>query len=239
MKQYSKKNILYLHLKAKIIQVLRHIPITKWWAKGLSYGKQRILTVENGRRKLIQMIQSGQPFMAARFGTSEGCFLYNYLYKQIIGGRYSQKAMNDICNCSGFFPQMIDKLEEWANKELEACPLLDILGVMNFVGEEWIVRQFCPKAILMPSGGLSSTANGWAYSLEGMKVLVIHPFSETIISQYNNHREAIFPGTNALPKFDLQCIKAVQTIADQTDERFSNWFEALDYMSEEVSKKRF
>ena len=75
--------------------------------------------------------------------------------------------------------------------------------------------------------------------MEGKKVLVVHPFTDTIKSQYENNREKIFPGTNALPKFDLKCVKAVQTIADATDDRFISWFDALDYMTEEVAKQDF
>lgn len=75
--------------------------------------------------------------------------------------------------------------------------------------------------------------------MEGKRVLVIHPFSDTILSQYSDHRDEIFPGSNALPKFDLQCIKAVQTIADQTDDRFATWFDALDYMTEKAGKREF
>ena len=37
----------------------------------------------------------------------------------------------------------------------------------------------------------------------------------------------------------LITIKAVQTIAKETDERFSNWFEALDYMKVQILKHEF
>ncbi len=95
------------------------------------------------------------------------------------------------------------------------------------------------NAQLMPNGGLASASKGWAHILEGHKVLVVHPFTDTIKSQYENHREEVFPGTNALPKFDLKCVKAVQTIADQEDSRFNTWFDALDYMTDEISKQDF
>ena len=91
----------------------------------------------------------------------------------------------------------------------------------------------------MPNGGLGSAAHGWAHILEGHKVLVVHPFTDTIKRQYENNREKIFPGTNALPKFDLKCVKAVQTIADEKDSRFETWFDALDYMTEEIAKQDF
>ncbi len=122
---------------------------------------------------------------------------------------------------------------------LSCCSNVDLLGVMDFYGEDWIVRNLCHQAELLPAGALGSLRKGWTDVLEGHRVLVIHPFEESIQYQYKNHREEIFPGTNMLPKFDLQTIKAVQTIADSTDERFETWFDALDYMTDEASKRDF
>lgn len=147
--------------------------------------------------------------------------------------------MKQICQYSGFFPENLEALKRWAELETDACKDLDMLGVMNFLGEEWIYRTFCRQAKLMPVGGMSSAAKGWTWCLEGKKVLVVHPFTDTIQKQYINHRSEIFPGTSALPEFDLKCVKAVQTIADATDERFATWFDALDYMTEEVLKQEY
>lgn len=44
-----------------------------------------------------------------------------------------------------------------------------------------------------------------------MKVLVIHPFEDTIKSQYQK-REKLFPGTDILPEFELKTLKAVREI---------------------------
>lgn len=181
--------------------------------------------------------------MAARFGTTEGEALVNYWRTKFRYGenysKYPQFYLDQICTFSGFFPNNKADLWKWAELETKACADLDLLGVMYFLNEEWIVKTFCSQATLMPNGGLASAAHGWAHVLEGMKVLVVHPFTDTIRSQYDNNREKIFPGTNALPKFDLMCVKAVQTISDVTDSRFKTWFKALDYMTEEVAKHDF
>ncbi len=80
--------------------------------------------------------------------------------------------------------------------------------------------------------------NPWSKSLEGKKVLVIHPFADTIASQYKK-REKLFDNKEVLPEFELQTIKAVQTIAGTKDDRFKDWFEALEYMYNEATKKDF
>ena len=236
--EFNKNELLICELKDRKVQVMRHIPgISDSIVKPKKYGN--ILSTENGRKLLVDAVQNNKPYMAARFGTSEGAALYEYWKKQILGGKYSVKYLNQICTLSGFFPNNLEKIYEWAKLETEACSDLDLLGCMNFVGEEWVYKTFCSHANLMPAGGLSSASKGWAWCLEGKKVLVIHPFTDTIQKQYKNNREKIFPGTNALPLFDLKCIKAVQTIADATDSRFTDWFEALDYMTEEALRQDF
>ena len=56
---------------------------------------------------------------------------------------------------------------------------------------------------------------------------------QTIEKQYCN-REKIWERTDILPEYDLRVVKAVQTIAGTKDERFNSWFDALDYMYNEV-----
>ena len=48
------------------------------------------------------------------------------------------------------------------------------------------------------------------------EVLVVHPFAETIQKQYLR-KEFIHKDSRILPDFDLQTIKAVQTIGNRID----------------------
>ena len=228
--------------KGQFYRLINHTPLRKW-IHIKKYGNKVILDTESGRRILKNAIKEGKPFMAARFGTTEGIAFTEYLGIELRHGKnpslFSDKSLNWMCCNAGFFPKSKELMWKWAEQEREACKDLDLLGVMRFLNEEWVAKTLCPNADLMPNGGLASAGKGWASVLEGKKVLVVHPFTDTIMSQYKNNREKIFPGTNALPLFDLKCVKAVQTIADQEDDRFSNWFEALDYMTEEIKKHDF
>jgi len=70
-------------------------------------------------------------------------------------------------------------------------------------------------------------------ALGGKKVLVVHPFKESIENQYAN-RTLIFPGTSILPEFaSLTCIQAVQSIAGENTE-YETWFDALKYMQKQI-----
>ena len=78
--------------------------------------------------------------------------------------------------------------------------------------------------------------NPWTKWLRGKKVLVVHPFVESISHQYDNNRARLFDNPDVLPEFEsLTCIKAVQTQAGEKCQ-FVDWFEALDYMKGQIDK---
>jgi hypothetical protein len=69
------------------------------------------------------------------------------------------------------------------------------------------------------------------------KVLVIHPFEDTIRNNYKN-RSKLFENSDFMPEFDLITIKAVQSIAG-TKTEFEDWFSALRYMENQIEKIDF
>ena len=77
----------------------------------------------------------------------------------------------------------------------------------------------------------------WTLALKGKKVLVVHPFAETIRSQYNR-RKYIFDNPDILPEYELKTLRAVQSNAGN-DVPFRDWFEALKWMEEEIAKIDF
>lgn len=97
--------------------------------------------------------------------------------------------------------------------------------------EEYYLNSYGDKQLkttyLLDLEPWSSPEKPWSAALKGKKVLVIHPFKETIERQYER-REEIFPGTDILPEFELKTLKAVQTVAGEKDNRFLTWFDALE-----------
>ena len=88
--------------------------------------------------------------------------------------------------------------------------------------------------------GLCSNFASSAKVLKGKRVLVVHPFVESIKYQYEYNREQLFTNPDVLPEFkELILIKAVQTQANAKDPRFNDWFEALQYMKDEIDKHEY
>ena len=203
---------------------------------------------------IYSLIESGKPLMVGRFGSTESRAIVNSLsqkkitndiegiYNYLIGNiglnwKSSSKYLDNLCKLSGFFPNDQKLLEKFIDLYLEDAKNLDVLGVWNEL-EEYMptiplntqlcnIRELEPWFFDCP----------WTRALEGKKVLVIHPFEQTIINQYKN-RENIYKNKDVLPEFELITIKAVQSIADESSD-FDNWFDALDFMKSQIDQIDF
>lgn len=196
-----------------------------------------VLSVEEGRKSLVDLINGDGAFCAGRFGSVECQAIYKYLhlkYKLRVG----TPILDTLCNNAGFFPKDEDCFMKFGELMLSLSKDIDFLALLHSsFGEYFLANYYCKQAKLTGVRTMDPVV-GWTSALEGMKVLVIHPFTESIESQYKK-RELIYPGTDILPAFGLQTIKAVQTVAGQKDSRFTTWFDALDYMTDEISKRDF
>jgi len=115
--------------------------------------------------------------------------------------------------------------------------LIDILGTWR--KEEYYVRDRIRKAVKIRLKDIEPYRHPrpWTTVLEGKKVLVVHPFADTIMSQYQR-RSLLFENKDVLPAFDLVTIQAVQSIAG-TKTEFETWFDALDHMKNQIDATNF
>lgn len=203
------------------------------------YAGKPILDQTQTNELLIRKIQEGAPFCASRLGANElfsmGMFEFDVKQKQ-------QKALAQLNLWSGFFPTDIRLGDRFNECYKDSCSQIDLIGISAPKFEEYYIRRFMPSDVqltrIFDLEPWKDPIRPWTAALRGKKVLVIHPFSETIQRQYEK-REAIFPGTEILPEFELKILKAVQTVAGEEDSRFENWFEALDWMYTEAMKMDF
>jgi len=200
---------------------------------------------------ITQVILSDEPTMIARLGSTELMCMMNYIgvknpekYKSIKGyvknqtppWWWNKSTINQMQKWSGFFPPKIDKIEQFCEMMISDLENVDILG--SWLKEESFFSDELSnsKKVMLEDLEPFFTSNPWTKALEGKKVLVVHPFSETIKSQYEK-REQLFDN-GLLPEFELEVIPAVQSIAGQETE-FEDWFQALDFMKAEIAKKEF
>jgi hypothetical protein len=80
-------------------------------------------------------------------------------------------------------------------------------------------------------------ADPWSEALFKKRILVVHPFEDSIKKQHAK-RHLLFSDSRVLPDFELITLKAVQSIAGNTVP-FADWFQALDWMRNEIEKIDF
>ncbi|TWP25132.1 hypothetical protein ETU10_00415 [Apibacter muscae] len=205
---------------------------------------------------IANSIQQNIPLMAARYGSIELEVMANVIsYKNsgniildsfnfLLGNKsqfwdIDQIRYNALCINAGFFPNGdISLLNTFTNLMIDASKDLDILGV--WVGLEEQIFTIPEQTYLVQLRALEPWfyQEPWTFQLKGKKVLVIHPFEDSIKRQYKK-RENLFENKKVLPEFDLKTIKAVQTISDNNDYKYKNWFEALEFMKREIDKVDF
>jgi len=190
-------------------------------------------------QKMSELIGSNTPFMVARFGAVEiKAILYSVLPPPI-NICLHKWAFHDMNINAGFFPVCKSSLKQFAELMLADMSQLDVLA--SWRPEELFFKKELDGVYRISLGDLQPTSNPlfWSKSLKGKRVLVVHPFTTSIEKQYYDNREKIFEEQDVLPEFaQLQTIKAVQTIAGN-DAGFKTWFDALNYMKEEIYKRDF
>lgn len=217
------------------------------------YCGKKVLSGEEVNILISSFIESEKPFWVGRFGNMEFTFIYAFLRNTFLDRNDDLSVMiDDLCNNAGFFPNNIALAEKYVDLILDCCQGIDAHGIWPLYMEDYFISRYEKNAqlfkyVYLEPWALENTYAGilpWSHSLKGKKVLVIHPFAETIMSQYVNKREKIFErryesADMILPEFELKTLKAVQTIAETKDERFETWFEALNWMVEECKKIDF
>lgn len=207
-----------------------------------NYGGGKVLSIQESNEILKNVILEDNPYMFGRYGSTELNIVTHYL---LMSKGLLSKPSSDIllqnCFANGLYPKSEAVLSRFALLIIESSKEVDLFGTFRMIMEDYYIKYFMMKTVKLTHLFMMDF---WLYNepftsaLKGKKVLVIHPFAETIQSQYKK-RNFLFDNPNVLPDFELKTLKAVQTIAGKKDDRFSNWFEALDYMYTEAMKIDF
>lgn len=143
------------------------------------------------------------------------------LYSSFLARRHHKMARD-----SGFFPVDYWSLRDFYFLMKDAARNLDVLGSWlpdedRFIGYENPIAR-TELSSLEPF----FSEEPWTQALESKRVLVIHPFAESIKAQYLR-RGGLFPqNSKILPEFELTVLRAPQTLGG-THEKYQSWFDAL------------
>lgn len=201
---------------------------------------------------IYELLSQPKPCMISRFGTGEIGIVNNYLtsHSKISLWRKSIDYIKDNTGLpwwdkivyksmrlnAGIFPESIETLDRFSERYLQDIPEIDLLGSFNYT------ERFMPLRNDVINVHLEClypffVEQPWTRILEGKRVLVIHPFTETIKYQHTRHK-LLFDNPLIYPSYELYTIKAVQSNAGG-EVPFADWFEALKWMEDKISKIDF
>lgn len=211
------------------------------------------ITGQKASDLIYAKIITGAPLMIARYGEIEIKALGNIyainenknLIKKVVDFIqykslpfwWDEDTMSALSNNAGLFPINQEIVQHYYEVMLKAANDVDILG--SWQGKEILFEKDLKAARRIKLRDIEPYyyERPWSRALRGKKVLVIHPFVETIEKQYQKHK-VLYENIDVLPDFELITLKAVQSIAG-TQTEFADWFEALESMKEKIKKIDF
>jgi hypothetical protein len=199
------------------------------------YRNLDIMEAEAGNQQIAELIRRGDPAMVARCGAVEMRCVNEYLS----GNGFSASIRQEIQRAAGVFPTEDGILKKFCEYYIACTSQADLLAIWGVGAESKIIRSGS-KARLTQLTALEPYyfEQPWSGALKGKKVLVIHPFKDSIESQYRK-RNYLFDHPEVLPELaSLACVKAVQSAAGAETE-YASWFDALASMCAEIDRADF
>lgn len=205
---------------------------------------------EECQREIMEALNSDRPFMVARFGSTEMNAIANYigvrdnphsvwryLKGDITEWWWQMTSINQLQSNSGFFPITESNVVRFCELMIKDARQIDILG--SWLPLESTISGDLQRAKKFWLGNIEPCYTdcfnkmNWTYALKGKRVLVVHPFTETIKKQYAI-KDKLFLNPDFLPEFELLTVKAIQSLGGNCS--FSSWFDALDWMKGEMDR---
>lgn len=199
---------------------------------------------------IYDILNNDKPCMIARFGSIEQTVVANFIsihkrehnILKLITGElpywwWDKKMRNELKTNAGFFPNKSEFIERYCREMIEDASFIDVLA--TWYGKEPIIigKNNSIKLIGLQEAEPWWQTAPWTRYLKNKKVVVVHPFSELIENQYRK-RQLLFKNEDVLPEFELRTVKAVQSINGDCDD-FDNWFDALEWMKNEMDKEDY
>jgi len=210
---------------------------------------QRAQSLEETQRYLSEKLVSGEPFLLGRPGgtESEGVafFIKRRLNSRSISPKPYSKWFRKYSQIQpGITHHSDEDLDYFCSTYLEATLGSDLLAYGLFApGALGQIRRasaigapICHHENLEPWVALTAGVRPWSLSLEGKKVLVVHPFSQSIAEQFAK-RKQITGVKDFLPDFSLDILTPPVTFAGETSNRV--WSEHLNDLIEDAQGREF
>ena len=245
MKERPSAKALFRHEIRTIQRALSGKPLSDRRA----IGARKIHRGAKGNLILANALSNPRPLMVSRLGTTETTVVEYFVRNQIDGECVFPDSLRvAVKELSGVFPPEDKVLSRFSRESLGNLRDIDVMAVRAEKSESsywdlegYFVKKFARESTLIDLKELVPLGNpqSWTRELKGKKVLVIHPFADTVSRQFAK-RHLLFEIADFLPDCILDVLPAVQSVGDNAAYTgFSTWFEALESMKREIALRDF
>lgn len=130
------------------------------------------------------------------------------------------------------------KIGDFVTLYMQSAKDVDILGSWLEAESDFFKEGSKPDSLDLQQLDPWFCSEPWSAHLRGQRVVVVHPFSDSIGEQYANNRKMLFESSSVLPEFDLRTVQAFFP-GVRNPPRFRGWKEALRRMEREVFSEPF
>lgn len=241
-------NLLLRNIKKRTVIKLRAVYGKLYHPIQSNYNPNVLTDRDTIQHIIYDKVMDGNPLMIARMGKTEidvcenikNTFFEHHGNLDFIRWKGQPNFLNpwlipNFNKLSGFFPyDDEDALKRFYHLMIECMHKVDILG--SWCPNEVLFDKEWPQAMKVSREEMLPllTDIPWTKALEGKCVLIVHPFADTIKQQIRLGGNKLFPKCpSILPNTHYEVIPAVQTLGSSS-EQFKDWFEALQYMEDEI-----
>jgi len=210
------------------------------------HANANLMTEAQLHESVAAAIRAGGPFLLGRPGSFEAKLVNEYLdFRQhrSFPRNYAVSRWQGIARSGGFPLRTPEEVDAFSADYMWAATQSDILAVWPFgiIGSGEIIRQcksFVALGHIEPLAALHRGVVPWTRALEGLKVLIVHPFRASILSQFARRTE-VPTVERILPRCDIEVVVPPQTYAGFPEDPTKGWTEHLQETREAIVSRRF
>lgn len=201
---------------------------------------KKMLNLESTNEFIANCISNGKPFLIARFGSIEGRVVNEILLKR--NHQLDDGLRMSARNNAGVALPTMANLKKFSAEYMMAASRADLLAIWNFEGQIPLAQftsnpNYTHLNFIDPCFSYANSIKPWTKALKNKKCLLIHPFTDSINSQYLKKSD-ISTIREILPNFELLTLSPPVT-GHRTNDVDLSWHDHFQLIKDEIRQIEF
>lgn len=195
-----------------------------------------MLGVQAGNEAIKNLIRSGKPFLVNRMRSE-----VDVIFKSIKGLPLNKENHDDLYIKCGVYPYGdMEQIGPFIRETITSMNLADAWGYCTFYCpyQDWLIKNVSRTQCVFDFVALEPIYHEvpWTLELAGKKVLIVHPYVDTMKRQESKLLE-IAGGKEQFRDVEFKYIKAVQSMTGNAPH--GSWSESYQTMKDEIADADF